>query len=59
MTLFGKPFLKIPYLASLPGDSTKGDSLIPLIISKKLSGESTNDEAKYDFSMGPKKFQTP
>jgi hypothetical protein len=46
-------------LQSLPGDSTKDDYLISLIISRKLFGDSTDDEANHEFSMGPEKFQTP
>jgi hypothetical protein len=49
---FGKPCLKDLSLTSLPGDSTKTVFLYLLIVSRKLSGDSTDDEANNDFTMG-------
>jgi hypothetical protein len=57
MTLFGKPLLNNIYPTILPGDSTKDDSLISLIISRKLYVDSTDDKDNYDFSMGSRKLQ--
>jgi hypothetical protein len=39
---FGKPFLKDLSLTSLPGDSTRPYSLYSLVVSGKLSGDSTD-----------------
>jgi hypothetical protein len=41
---FGKPCLKDFSLTSLPGDSTKTLSPYPLIVSGKLSSDSTNQK---------------
>jgi hypothetical protein len=46
------------YLTSLPGDSTLGVFPYLLIVSRKLSGDSTDDEANYDFTMGSRELQT-
>jgi hypothetical protein len=48
-------FASAYFLISLPGDST---SLFPysLVVSGKLSGDSTDDEANHDFTMGPRKL---
>ena len=43
------------FLVSLPGDSTIF-SPYSLVVSGKLSGDSTNDEANNEFTMGPRKL---
>jgi hypothetical protein len=43
------------FLVSLPGDSTTF-SPYSLVVSRKLSGDSTNDEVNNDFTMGPRKL---
>jgi hypothetical protein len=43
------------FLISLPGDSTTF-SPYSLVVSGKLSGDSTNDEVNNDFTMGPRKL---
>ena len=43
------------FLVSLPGDSTTF-SPYSLVVSGKLSGDSTDDEANNDFTMGPRKL---
>jgi hypothetical protein len=43
------------FLVSLPGDSTTF-SPYSLVVSGKLSGDSTNDESNNDFTMGSRKL---
>jgi hypothetical protein len=43
------------FLIGLPGDSTTF-SPYSLVVSRKLSGDSTNDEVNNDFTMGPRKL---
>jgi hypothetical protein len=43
------------FLASLLGDST-GFSPYSLVVSGKLSGDSTDDQVNNDFTMGPRKL---
>jgi hypothetical protein len=43
------------FLVSLPGDSTTF-SPYSLVVSRKLSGDSTDDEVNNDFTMGPRKL---
>jgi hypothetical protein len=44
------------FLVSLPGDSTTFFSPYSLVVSGKLSGDSTDDEVNNDFTMGPRKL---
>jgi hypothetical protein len=55
---FSKPCSYSSYLTSLLGDTTSGIFPYLLIVSRKLSGESTDDEANYDFTMGSGELQT-
>jgi hypothetical protein len=51
--------LKAFILQSLPGDSTEGDPLIPLIISRRLSGDSTKFREVYQSSQVLQKKASP
>ena len=57
--LNNKPLVSLAseyFLISLPGNSTSLFPPIYLVVSGKLSGDSTDDEANHDFTMGPRKL---